>query len=500
MNAPTRSATGTGTGAGAGTGAGTEALRFAPWGLLAGVLYVGGLLKAPPWGGLFALLLALVVAGAVYLLLRRVGLFLAVFLGFAVVAPFLSRIVGLPLGWAKGTLFLLAFPLWALAKAPLLDRWPWPAQVRIPFLGYLVSAALLTLLAAVSFVRGTDPLLAANATRALLLYPPLMFLAAEAVGDLRAVKTFLACILGACALAAAGAVAQALVGIELMSGLGINLETFGAAYVAVDPLSGRFFQRVFSILDDQVALASFSLVGLALSLFFLEVVRRPARRIWCILAFALCTYSLILTYNITVMAGTALFVLALVWKHRSPRLLTVFLAVVVLVAGLAWLHFGPLLKNRLASSFSTEVGVSTSLVVRIEEQQRALAMLAQEPIIGHGLGATASGGLYYRMGLAETISGGIATDNYYLTTLLEGGLIGLVAVLILHLIPLWGVVRMARSGCREYRVLAGIGGVWAVILLLMNLSNAPMNTNPTNLLYWCLGGLAWRVSGEGVPE
>ncbi len=471
-----------------------------PAGLLAGLLYVGGMIKAPPWGGLLVLLLALVLVGAVFLLLRRIGLFLAVFLGFAVVAPLLSRVVGLPLGWAKGTFFLLALPFWALVKAPILDRWSWPATVRLPFLCFLASAGLLGLLAGVSFFRGIDPLLVVDTVRGLLLYPPLVFLAAEAVGDLRAVTSFLTGILLACAVVAAGAVAQALVGIELMTRLGVNLETWGLAYVALDPLSGKFFQRVFSVLDDQVALASFSLMGLALSLFFLEIDPRRGRRVLYGLVFALCTYSLILTYNMTVMIGTALFVLILVWKRRSPRLLAVFLAVILAVAGLAWLHFGPLLKNRFVSSFSTEVGVSTSLVARIEENRRAVAMFAQDPVIGHGLGSTASAGLYYRMGLSEGITGGIATDNYYMTTALEGGVIGLGAVLLLHLLPLWGLLRLGRSRCREYRILARIGTVWALVLLLMNFSNAPMNTNPTNLLYWCLGGLAWRISGEGLSE
>jgi O-antigen ligase len=480
--------------------AGIKAPRIVPWALLAGVLYVAGMIKAPPWGGLLVLLLALVVIGAVFLLLRRVGLFLAAFVGFAVVAPFLSRIVELPLGWAKGTFFLLALPLWALVKAPSLDQWPWPARVRLPFLGFLVSAAIVVILAIVSFARGIDPILAADTARGLLLYPPLIFIAAEAVGDLRAVKTFLAWILVLCVVAAAGAVAQALVGIDLMSRLGVNLETWGLAYVAIDPVSGKFFQRVFSVLDDQVALASFSLVGLALSLFFLEIGQRAGKRLLCVLAFALCTYSLVLTYNITVMLGTALFVLILVWKRRSPRLLAVFLAVTLTVTGLAWLHFGSLLRNRIVTSFSTDVATSTSMAARIEENRRAISMFAQDPIIGQGLGSTANAGLYYRMGLADEITGGIATDNFYMTAAVEGGVIGLGAVLLLHLLPFWGLLKMGRSRCREYRILARIGGVWVVVLLLLNFSNAPMNTNPTNLLYWCLGGLAWRVSDEGLPE
>ena len=471
-----------------------------PAGLLAGLLYVGGMIKAPPWGGLLVLLLAMVLVAAAFLLLRRIGVFLAAFIGFAVIAPLLSRVVGLPLGWAKGTFFLMALPLWCLAKAPLLERWSWPTRMRVPFLCFLVSAVLLALLAVASFVRGIDPLFVADAVRGPLLYPPLMFLAAEAVGDLRGVKTFLAWILFLCTVAATGAVVQAMVGIEVMSRLGVNLETWGLAYVSIDPLSGRFFQRVFSVLDDQIALASFSLVGLVLSLFFLEIGHKRARRILCVLAFALCTYSLILTYNMTVLVGTTIFVLILVWKRRSPRLLAAFLAVILAVSGLAWLHFGSLLKNRLLSSFTTEVGVSTSLVARIEESRHAVSMFLQEPIIGHGLGSTASAGLYYRMGLAESITGGIATDNFYMTTVLEGGVIGLGAVLLLNLLPLWGLLRLGGSRSREYRILARIGTVWAVVLLLMNFSNAPMNTNPTNLLYWCLGGLAWRMSDEGLPE
>jgi O-antigen ligase len=87
---------------------------------------------------------------------------------------------------------------------------------------------------------------------------------------------------------------------------------------------------------------------------------------------------------------------------------------------------------------------------------------------------------------------GFATDNFYMTTALETGLLGLAAILALHLLPLIGLSRLGRSRHPDDRLFATMFGSAVFVLLLMNFSNGQMNTNPTNLLYWSLTGMAWR--------
>ncbi len=462
------------------------------------LLFLAGSILRPPLGGLIALFVAVLIGAAIALLIRRPGVFLALFLAYATFAPILSRVVHLPLGWFKGTFFLLILPLWILSRAASPGRRSWARAARTPLLCYSFAAALLLVLGAVSALRGIPALQVLDALRGYLLYPPLLFVALEASGDSGRVRRFLWFILGLTGLVAAGAIVQSFIRVEDLLRLGLQVETGAVVFIAIDPISGKFYQRLFSILDDQSSVAAFAFVGIVLSLYLI-VVARKKERIPLFVTLALNAYALLLTYNMTTLSGTVLFVLLLVIRRRSARLLAVFLLIAALIGGMAWLRYGDLIKNRLVTSFSLKTGVSTSLVVRVEENRQALKMLADEPVLGQGLGSTANAFVYYRLKMRSSFEGGFSADNFYMTTALEAGLLGLAAVLLLHLLPLLGLRGLGRSRDPAERAFAAVIGSAAFVLLLMNFSNGPMNTNPTNLLFWSLAGFAWRAS-SGTPR
>jgi hypothetical protein len=102
------------------------------------------------------------------------------------------------------------------------------------------------------------------------------------------------------------------------------VETGAIAFIAIDPISGKIYQRLFSILDDQAAVATFSFVGIAVALYILSTCHRRGARAIVLLALALNSYALLLTYNMTTLSGTFLFVLILTVRRKSPRLLVSF--------------------------------------------------------------------------------------------------------------------------------------------------------------------------------
>ncbi len=454
-------------------------------------IFVAGCIIHPPLGGLLALLVMCLVGLAVWLLIARPGLFLVLFLVYAAFAPLLSRLTDLPLGWFKGIFFLTILPVWILSRASRCG-WSLAGAAKLPLLCYAVSVGVFGMLGLLSAARGIPLLQIIEALKGFLLYPPLLFIAFEASSDRARVRRFLWFALGLTFVVGIGALLQSFLRLEDLLRLGLKVETGAVVFIAIDPISGKIYQRLFSILDDQSSVAAFSFVGIALSLYLLSTCRGRGSKILVLIALALNAYTLLLTYNMTTLSGTILFVLILIVRRRSARLLAWFLVATLVIGTLAWVRYGELIQNRFLTSFSLREGVSTSLVARVESNRKALWMLREEPFLGRGMGSTANAFVYYRLGMRSSIEGGFATDNFYMTTALETGILGLSALLLLQLLPLIGLSRLGRRGRPDDRLFATIMGSAVFVLLLMNFSNGQMNTNPTNLLYWALAGMAFR--------
>jgi O-antigen ligase len=333
-----------------------------------------------------------------------------------------------------------------------------------------------------------------------VLYPPMLFLAMEAAGDRRKMRQFALLVLGLTGFVAAGAVVQSFVPIDLLLRTGLSVETGSVVFIAIDPISGKIYQRLFSVLDDQSSVAAFSFLGIVLAVYLLTSAKKARHRVPILALLGINAYALILTYNMTTLSGVILFFVLLIARMRSVRLLTWFLLVTLLVSGVAWARYGEFIRNRLVTSFTLKEGVSTSLYIRVASNKRAIRMAQQNPILGQGLGATANAYVYYRLGMRRSIEGGFAVDNFYMTTLLESGIIGLGALLMMHSLPILGFWALRRnSSDPDDRALSVVGGTAVIVFLLMNFSNGQMNTNPTNLVFWSMTGAVWRRAWDSRP-
>jgi O-antigen ligase len=330
-----------------------------------------------------------------------------------------------------------------------------------------------------------------------LLYPPMLFMAAEAAGNSAPARRFHYFVYGLTAFVAFGAVIQSFIPVETFLRLGLSVETGSVVFVAIDPISGKIYQRLFSFLDDQSSVAAFSFLGITLAVYFLMTTRTFRRRLPILLVLGLNAYALILTYNMTTLSATILFFVILIVRLRNTRLLVWFVLVATIVSGIAWMRYGEFLRNRFATSFTAKEGVSTSLYIRVASNKKALRMVQQSPLVGQGLGATANTYAYYRLGLRRSMEGGFAVDNFYMTTVLESGLLGLGAVLMMHALPLVGLRALRRnSRDPDDHTYATVVGTAVFVFLLMNFSNGQMNTNPTNLAFWSMTGAVWRRAWE----
>lgn len=458
------------------------------------LVYAAGTAYAPPFGGVAALTGLLAAATAAWLLVERPGIFLVVFLGYATFAPIVGRIAHLPFGWFKGIFFMALFPLWALSRVLTGRSRSYTEAIRLPLLCYAWVMFVMAALAALALLRGVPPLLVLDTLKAHLLYPVLLFIGAEVTTSRRGLRRFIAYVVGLTVCVAAGAIIQSFMSVETLLSLGLSLETGSVAFVAIDPISGKMYQRLFSILDDQSAVAAFALLGIAACLYLVLTAPRRTRP-WLLAALGLNAYALILTYNITTLLATILLIAMIVLRLRSTRILVSFLAIAALVSTLAVVRYGELISHRLSTSFSLRAGVSTSLVSRVESNRRAIRMAMDHPLIGEGLGSTANYFVYYRLGARSSAKGGFTTDNFYMTTLLETGLVGLASLAALHALPLIALAAMRRRRVvhPDDLKLVIVAESTYIVFLLMNFSNGQMNTNPTNLVYWAFAGALFRA-------
>lgn len=463
--------------------------------LLGLAIFVAGCIMLPPLGGLLALVVVSTVGLAIWLLIARPGLFLVLFLIYAAFAPFLSRVTDLPLGWFKGIFFAMILPIWILSRATK-TGWSIASAAKLPLLCYAVSFVIFGVLGLLSIARDVPLLQIINALKGFLLYPPVLFIAFEASSERAQVRRFLWFALGLTAVVGLGALLQSFTSVEVLLRMGLKVETGAVVFLAIDPISGKIYQRLFSILDDQSSVAAFSFVGITLSVYLLSTCRGRKLKFLVLLALALNAYTLILTYNMTTLTATILFVMILIVRLRSARLLGWFLVATLVIGTIAWVRYGELIQNRLLTSFTLKKGVSTSLVARVESNRKALWMLKEEPFLGRGLGSTANAFVYYRLGMRSSIEGGFTVDNMYMTTVLETGFLGLASILLIQLLPLIGLSRLSKRGRADDRLFATIMSSSVFVFLLMNFSNGQMNTNPTNLLYWALTGASFRAARD----
>lgn len=185
------------------------------------------------------------------------------------------------------------------------------------------------------------------------------------------------------------------------------------------------FERVQGTAAHPIEFSILLATALPLALY-LATRRRRGSAWWflAVLVIALAVPTSVSRSGVIAVA-VALVVLAVVWPWRQRVNLVLGSAAVLLVMHLS----NPLLLETLGDLF-VSADRDPSISSRTEDYPKVAALVAQTPWLGRGLGTFEPSRYFY-------------LDNQYLGTLLEGGVIGLVALVALFLVAL-GTARGIR--------------------------------------------------------
>ncbi len=266
----------------------------------------------------------------------------------------------------------------------------------------------------------------------------------------------------------------------LVAAVGIFQQVTGVETPAhwVDQAEGGIRTRVFSIVVSPNVLGSLLVIFIMITAGRLLTSRFRWERWLYLAALAAMTACMVFTYSrgAWLALGLAGAVFSLMY---SPRLLVpmaaLFLAAAKLVPGIG---------TRLGYLFSTAYLASSQRAGRLALWQAALDRFRQDPLFGTGFG-TFGGAV-----AARRVPGSFYVDNFYLKTLVESGLIGLLAFL-------WLLVSAFRCGYAAYKkiqdgslkimaaaILAGLVGI-AAHNTVENIFEVPMMAS----YFWVLAGI-----------
>jgi O-antigen ligase len=166
------------------------------------------------------------------------------------------------------------------------------------------------------------------------------------------------------------------------------------------------------------------------------------------------------------------------------------------------------MRHVFASRFlSADVASQQTTITRLEAGQYGVTRLWSKHILGVGLGRYGAG--YARfVPLSEEervkINGVFVSDNYYLKILVETGVMGLIAFILLLAETLMRLARSARSSKGNIPRALAIGGLGcAVATVVIGLFSNSLDSRIVGLYFWLCVGLglgAEKVSAISRPE
>jgi len=246
----------------------------------------------------------------------------------------------------------------------------------------------------------------------------------------------------------------------------------------VDQAEAGIKTRVFSIVVSPNVLGSLLVIFVPVTLGRLLTSRDRRSQSLYLGALLLMLVCMVFTYSRgawLALAGS-MAVLSLMY---NPRLLLLMGA-----GSLAAAQMVPGIGTRLTYMFSPAYLASSEKAGRIALWQKGLDKFLQDPLFGSGFGT------YGGAVAARKIPGSVYTDNFYLKTAVESGMIGLLALL-------WLLACTFRCGYTAYRkiadsslkimaaaILAGLIGV-ALHNSVENIFEVPMMTT----YFWFLSGV-----------
>lgn len=254
------------------------------------------------------------------------------------------------------------------------------------------------------FMRSSNTSLALEGLRVYLQYLLWFFVGTNLLVNRRQFSALMKGIVAVAVLVSAVGVFQYIIGVEMPAHW-------------VDQAEEGIKTRVFSIVVSPNVLGSLLLIFIPVTLGHLFTSRDRMSRIAYAAALGIMLACMVFTYSRgawLALAGS-MAILSLLY---NPRL------IVILGAGsLAATQFIPGIGARLSYMFSAAYVASSQKAGRLALWQKGLDKFLQDPLFGSGFGT------YGGAVAARRIPGSVYTDNFYLKTAVESGLIGLLALL-----------------------------------------------------------------------
>jgi putative inorganic carbon (HCO3(-)) transporter len=172
------------------------------------------------------------------------------------------------------------------------------------------------------------------------------------------------------------------------------------------------------------------------------------------------------------------------------------LLIVVAVVLIGWQTLLPVsVVDRIAMTESTSGEIEGSAAHRLDLWKHALKLFKESPVFGIGFG-----------GFEFTVPEGELTDthNFYMKTLSEQGVIGMIALSLVLLMALRSGWQLLRIGGSPFHKGLGFGFIVAVIAcIISNLFGDRWSYFPLGGYFWIFWGLVDRgilISRKAVPS
>jgi polysaccharide biosynthesis protein PslJ len=409
---------------------------------------------------------------------------LTVFVVLLVAVP--SRLVFQPLG-AAGTpaemLALLAFLWWASARlVPSLGPATGAQPVRSAT--FLLGGAILASYAA-AFTRVIEPGEIRAADRGLLslaAWAGICLLAADGVDRAERLEALLGRVVAAAAGLACVGILQFFTGFDLAGYLHVPGLTLNQPLVLIDQRS--IFRRVAGTATHPIEFGVVLALVLPVALHFAFGRDRRRPELWPCLAVAAIAVAIPMSLSRSALLGLPLGMLVLFAAWPARRRLAALIVTPVVLVGMRLMVPGMLGTIR---SLFVNLRSDPSFQGRTDDYAVVGKFIAAAPVFGRGFG-TFDPRRY------------VLLDNQYLGSLIETGLVGLVALLGVFLAAL-ACARGARLRLADPD-LRGLAQALAASVVVATVSFAtfdalafPMATCMVFLLLGCCGAL-WRLSRD----
>jgi O-antigen ligase len=385
---------------------------------------------------------------------------------------------------------LLVLGLWFLALAvDPAARWRKTA-LAAPALLFVVSAFL---------SLGMNPGRASNAsdvvTKQLVVFATLflvMFYVASAIDSRATLDRMVRIVVGGGAIVAICALWEWRTGENLFNGFGRYLpflqfdqETFGEA---VHRGSGV---RALASAEHPIALAAMLVLIIPLAVY---LYRRSGRAIWLVCA-TLLTLGAFSTGSRTAAVMLMSTLVVFFWLKRAemvrlaPLLLPLLVVIQVAMPGTLGTFRGILQPSYVIQEQSTEMGSGSG---RLADLGPSFAELAANPLFGQGFGT--------RVVLAGGDGGAQILDDQWLGTLLEVGVVGVLALAWLFIRAIRLLARRARASDPQSWLATSLAASLVAFFVGMFTFDAFGFTQVTFLAFVLLGFAAVLTSKEFEPE